>query len=56
LIVWYYFKLPLSKRVVPPIGGTPYIPLIKKAFPELCGGNTIFPLIKKKRKRNLKIF
>jgi hypothetical protein len=40
---------------VPPIGGTPYIPLIKKAFPKQSGGNTIFPLTNK-RKRNLKIF
>jgi len=24
-------------------------PLIKKAFPELRGGNTIFPLIKKEK-------
>jgi len=49
LIVWYYFEIPLSKRVVPPIGGTPYIPLIKKAFPQRSGGNTIFPLIKKEK-------
>jgi len=32
LIVWYYFEIPLSKRVVPPIGGIPYISLIKKKF------------------------
>ncbi|MDP2585929.1 MAG: hypothetical protein Q8P29_03545 [Candidatus Levybacteria bacterium] len=42
-IVKYFYKN------IPPTGGTPYIPLIKKTFPELCGGNTIFPLINKEK-------
>jgi len=44
-IVKYFFVNKCSAS-----GGTPYIPLIKKAFPERSGGNTIFPLIKKKKK------
>tara|TARA_Y100000031_G_C8126039_1_gene340534 strand:+ start:89 stop:265 length:177 start_codon:yes stop_codon:yes gene_type:complete len=39
------------KKVVPPIGGTPYIPLIKKAFPERSGENSLSSPLKIKKKK-----